>query len=181
MVSFPSCFCGFAWEICWDPRWYSFTSNVSFLYAAFNILSLFLVFRSLNMMYRRSSLMAQQVKDLALSLRGLGHCCGWSSASGPGTSACWGYRQKKQNKKYMIYLGVALFDFILLGIHLTSCIYIFMSHQIWDIFKYYFFEYFFCPTFFPLYFWNSMVQRWDPLLLSHRARGSIPFFPIFFF
>lgn len=44
----------------------------------------------------RTSLVPQQVKDLALPLCGMGSCCGVGLISGLGTSACHGYSQKKR-------------------------------------------------------------------------------------
>ena len=43
--------------------------------------------------------MAQQVKDLALSLQHLSHCYGVSSISGTGTSTCCGQGQKKTERE----------------------------------------------------------------------------------
>ena len=40
--------------------------------------------------------MAQGIKDLMLSLHGLGCCCGTGSISGPGTSTCHGGSLDKQ-------------------------------------------------------------------------------------
>ena len=48
--------------------------------------------------YRRS-LVAQQVKDPALSLMYLGHCCGTGLILGLGTASCCGCRPKKKKKK----------------------------------------------------------------------------------
>ena len=46
-----------------------------------------------------NSLVAQQVKDLMLSLYcGSGCCCGGGSISGPGISTCCGYSQKEKKK-----------------------------------------------------------------------------------
>ena len=42
--------------------------------------------------------MAQQVRDPALSLHGLGRCCGTGSIPGPGTSAYCKHSQKKERK-----------------------------------------------------------------------------------
>ena len=47
----------------------------------------------------RGSLVAQWVKNPALSLCALGHCCGTGLISGPGTSACCGCSQKKRTEK----------------------------------------------------------------------------------
>ena len=43
--------------------------------------------------------MAQQVRDLVLSLQGLGHCCGVGLIPGPGTASCHRCGQKKKEKK----------------------------------------------------------------------------------
>ena len=42
-------------------------------------------------LWPRSSLVAQGVKDLVLSLLWLSHCCGVGSIPGQGTSACHGH------------------------------------------------------------------------------------------
>ena len=49
------------------------------------------------------SLVAQWVKDPALSVLSLGHCCGVGLISGPGTSTCCGHSQEKKKD--------AVFDF----------------------------------------------------------------------
>lgn len=50
-----------------------------------------------------SSLVAQQVRDLALSLSGLGCCCGMVSIPGPGTSTCHKCGKKKKKKERSWY------------------------------------------------------------------------------
>jgi len=46
----------------------------------------------------RSSLVVQWVKDPALSLQQLGHCCGTSLIPGSGTSTCHRCIQKKKKR-----------------------------------------------------------------------------------
>ena len=70
--------------------------------------------------------MAQQAKDPALSLLGLGHHCGSSSVPEPGTFVCLGHSQKKRRgESYLRHLCYQIYwlrEFLLWhsGSELTS-------------------------------------------------------------
>ena len=85
------------------------------------------------------------------------------------------------NSFISICLEVDLFVFILFGIHWASCICMYSSCQIWDIFSHYFFEYISCITLFLFSFWYKCWIFVAVVVIPQisKALFSIPIFCFF--